>query len=245
MSPRKRSPDRRIDEKDDMKPIERLMPSISYIVARSNPGDVIGCENDLPWKLRTDLKFFKSVTQGHVVIMGRKTLDSLGKPLPNRINIVLSSGGGKDTENLLWAKDKETALYLADFISIMNNNKQVIVIGGAQVYRLFKELFTMIYLTEVHHSFPCGDAYFKERFDLREWDLIQRQNFSASEFDQYDFSISVLKRKMKYIRHRNLSDFYVKGQFDRLKTDIGSFEDRFKKSALAEEEQIPLPMLVA
>ncbi|SFL38967.1 dihydrofolate reductase [Methylobacterium pseudosasicola] len=230
---------------NEMKPIERTMPSISYIVARSNPGDVIGCENELPWKLRTDLKFFRSVTEGNCVIMGRKTLESLGRPLPNRINIVLSRQGGDNRDNLMWAHSPEDALFLADFYSILNARPQTIVIGGAQIYELFKELFTKIYLTEVQHKFECGDAHFRERFDLREWDLIKRNDFKASDVDQYDFTISVLERKIKYTRHRKIEDFLVKENIDIIKKDLHNFCDKFQSTPDQAETQISLPLLVA
>ena len=231
-------------ESSEMKPIERLMPPISYIVARSNPGGVIGCENELPWKLRTDLKFFKSVTKGHVIIMGRRTLESLGRPLPNRVNIVLSTNPGEDRDNLIWAKDRETALHLADVISILRGYNQIIVVGGAQIYKLFADLFTKIYLTEVYADLQCGDAYFKENFDRREWNVINKREYKSSEFDQYDFSISMLEKRIKYTRHKSLDSFYVRDEFYRAKTDFSTFVEKFKVSSF-EEEQILLPMLVA
>ncbi|WP_375456985.1 dihydrofolate reductase [uncultured Methylobacterium sp.] len=228
-----------------MKPIERIMPSISYIVARSNPGGVIGCENQLPWRLKTDMKFFRSVTENHVVIMGRKTLESLGRPLPKRVNIVLSSKKGVDTENLLWADSKEMALYLADFISILKESSQIIVIGGAQIYGLFRDLFTKIYLTEVFHNFEKGDAYFAEQFDMREWNSIENRDYKKSEFDEFDFSISILERKIKYTRHRKLEDFFVAESMDQTRERIEEFREKFRRTKQLDERQILLPLLVA
>ncbi|MGU3421902.1 dihydrofolate reductase [Methylobacterium sp. D54C] len=228
-----------------MKPIERTMPSISYIVARSNPGDVIGCENELPWKLKTDLKFFRSVTVGHAVIMGRKTLESLGRPLPNRINIVLSTKGGENRDNLYWAKSPEDALFIADFFSIIQGNSQIIVIGGAQIYLVFKQLFTKIYLTEVQHRIDCGDAYFKERFDLREWVLISKQEFKASDIDEYDFNISILERRNKYTRHRKLEEFLVREKPDVSKKDLEEFPEKFINPPAETKSQGNLSLLVA
>ncbi|MGI9464727.1 MAG: dihydrofolate reductase, partial [Aestuariivirgaceae bacterium] len=89
------------------------MPSISFIVARSYPGNVIGCENELPWSLKTDLKNFRTITTGHVVVMGRKTLESIGKPLPNRTNVVLSREESKKSNGVYWAGNVEDALFIA------------------------------------------------------------------------------------------------------------------------------------
>lgn len=228
-----------------MKPIERKMPSVAYIVARSSPGDVIGCENELPWRLKTDMKFFRSVTEGHVVIMGRKTFLSLGRPLPKRLNIVVSRNPGEDTENLLWANSPEMALHLADFFSILKDKSEIIVIGGAQIYSMFKDQFTKIYLTEVYHEFECGDAYFRHKFDLREWDIIQQKDYDKSDVDEYPFKISVLDRKIKYTRHKSLHDFYVKSASDRVRASLPIFTERFKEANKNLDGQIRLPLLVA
>ena len=227
-----------------MKPIERKMPSISYIVARSSPGGLIGCENKLPWRLRTDLKFFKSVTESHVVIMGRKTLESLGRPLPNRINIVLSSNPGRDTEDLIWATSPEMAIFIADYLSILRDKSEIIVIGGAQIYKVYSEQFTRIYLTEVLHDFGDGDAYFTESFDLREWKVLQKKEYPASDHDEFDFVITVLEKRRIYTRHRDIQEFYVNGELDRLKSDFGKFTDKLSRPAV-ESSQISLPLLVA
>jgi dihydrofolate reductase len=214
-------------------------------VARSNPGGVIGCENTLPWKLRTDMKFFRSVTENHVVIMGRKTLDSLGRPLPKRLNIVISSKPGIDTDNLFWASSPENALFIADFLSILHGMNKIIVIGGAQIYKAFKDQFTRIYLTEVFHEFPCGDAYFDEKFNLREWDLISKTRYEASELDEFDFEISILDRKRRFTRHRQLSEFYVNENLDKLRNDFDKFSDRFCSPRPDKADQIKLPLKVA
>src|SRR5882724_3180559 len=122
------------------------MPSISFIVARSSPGNVIGYENKLPWHLKSDLKRFREITTGHVVIMGRATFESIGRPLPNRTNIVLSrnpaltnSGGINFDEGtqLTWTNTFEDALLTADIISICRQKSDIFVIGGEAMYKLF------------------------------------------------------------------------------------------------------------
>lgn len=91
------------------------LPSISYVVARSVPGYVIGNENRLPWHLKTDLKRFKQITIGHPIIMGRKTHLSIGRPLPGRVNIVLSRKADKNVENDFWQR-AETATVWAGIL---------------------------------------------------------------------------------------------------------------------------------
>jgi dihydrofolate reductase len=176
------------------------MPSISYVVARSEPGHVIGCDNKLPWHLKTDLKHFKSVTSKHVVIMGRKTFESIGKPLPNRINIVMSgrahaSSPYQDPSPLLYFADsRDSALYFADVFSVLHESKDVFVIGGGAVYKEFKQIFNKVYLTEVYADVK-GDAYFDYDFATKDWLLIEEKKFDLSDKDQFPFAIKTFKRK--------------------------------------------------
>src|SRR5215470_13252515 len=116
------------------------LPSISYVVARSWPDSIIGRRNVMPWHLRTDLQRFKTITIGHPIIMGRKTFLSIGRALPGRVNIVLSRGAEFDPNNglwhhdetmLLWAENRESALFFADVISIAKEKSDFFVIGGA------------------------------------------------------------------------------------------------------------------
>ena len=180
------------------------MPSVSFIVARSEPGHVIGCDNQLPWKLKTDLRNFKQVTSNHVVIMGRKTFDSIGRPLPNRINVVLSSRTSTNQEGLYYASNNESALYIADLFSALNGYTEIFVIGGGTIYQRFS--YNKIYLTEVYASGVTGDAFFDHVFDMRSWMLQSEQNFPASDDDEYPFAIKVLKKKDKTtFRYRNWS----------------------------------------
>lgn len=189
-------------------PVKRVaMPSISFIVARSYPGNVIGCENMLPWHIRSDLQRFKKITSGHVVIMGRKTLESIGKPLPNRKNVVLSRTKGDDAPGLYWASTKEDALYMADIFSIINDKKEFFVIGGAEIYKSFFALLDKIYLTEVFAKNVTGDAYFDHDFDHRRWSTLEEEDFPATEFDEYPYRYSVYKRKRRRRRAVDLSQF--------------------------------------
>jgi dihydrofolate reductase len=182
------------------------MPSISYVVARSEPGHVIGCDNKLPWHLKSDLKNFKAVASNHVVIMGRKTFESIGKPLPNRINIVMSGRAQDPSKNLYFANSRDSALYFADLLSMMYNFQDVFVIGGGAVYEEFKQVFNKVYLTEVYANVE-GDAHFDYDFSSKEWQLVEEKKFDQSDRDQFDFAIKIFKKKEARARKRRLSSF--------------------------------------
>ncbi len=186
-----------------------VMPSASFIVARSHPDYIIGCENKLPWKLRTDLRMFKRLTENHVVIMGRKTLESIGKPLPNRINIVLSKKPPESNLDVQWVTTIEDAIFLADFYTICLGLEDFYVIGGDQIYKSFfeKDMYNRIYLTEVFCGKIDGDAYFPYELDRRKWKLISEIDYPATDYDQFPFRFVVWDKKSKTIRHRFKSEF--------------------------------------
>jgi dihydrofolate reductase len=133
---------------------------ISIIVARSTQG-VIGRDNELPWRLPADLKHFKSTTLGHPIIMGRNTWESLGRPLPDRRNIVISRTPGFSAE------DAETFSSLEDALSACETSDQVFIIGGAQVYEQAIEFADEMIITEVQID-VVGDAHFPE-FEEEDW----------------------------------------------------------------------------
>lgn len=169
------------------------MPSATSIVARSWPDHVIGIENRLPWHLGTDLRHFRARTEGHAIIMGRKTYESIGRPLPRRENIILSKQELPDSKGIKWAKDIETALLLADVFSICRQKKQFFVIGGEKIYDAFKDYINKIYLTEVFGRFN-GDAKFEGDFPREDWRYYREREFPASEKDQFPFRITTLVR---------------------------------------------------
>ncbi len=208
-----RSPPNRLE------PVQLTLPSISYVVARSTPGDIIGYQNRLPWHLRTDLKRFKEITFGHAIIMGRKTFLSIGRPLPGRINIVLSRTSHPPIENdfwqkaetaVVWAGNLESALYFADVISIAREHKDFFVIGGAEMYKIFGKLFNKIYLTEVLAGKNLkGDVTFPLRLDKRQWGTLVDQNFPVGPHDQYPSRFRILDRKRKRVRYVEVNEFYT------------------------------------
>jgi dihydrofolate reductase len=160
--------------------------TISIIVAVANNG-VIGGENTLLWRLSEDLKLFKARTTGHAIVMGRKTFDSIGKPLPNRINIVISRNAGLKIEGCYVVNSLENAIKIAQELS---DQEEVFIIGGEKIYQLAVPFATKLYLTKVDLS-PKGDAF----FDLEpysDWKEIEKQDFCKDEKNEADFSIMTL-----------------------------------------------------
>lgn len=191
------------------------MPSISFMVARSSPGHFIGCENKLPWHLRTDLARFKKNTLGHVILMGRRTHNSIGRALPGRTTIVLSRNTDTGRENtlwnvqetsLFWAGDRENALFLADFVSIGKGKKDFFVVGGEEIFRMFSDLFHKVYLTEVFGDI-VGDAKFDLDFKYPFWRRDFAEDYPKSDVDDYPSRYSVFVKRDKKTRYRIFPDF--------------------------------------
>jgi dihydrofolate reductase len=138
---------------------------VSIIAAVARNG-VIGKGGRLPWRLPEDLAFFKRVTMGHPVIMGRRTMESIGKPLSGRKNIVLSRDPGFNPEGWIAARTAEEALEIS-------GGGEVFVVGGASVYGLFFPMAARLYITHIDADFQ-GDAVFPA-FDEREWRVVRSE----------------------------------------------------------------------
>ena len=147
---------------------------ISIIVAVAQNG-VIGDKNSLLWHISEDMRFFKRTTSGHPVIMGRKTYESLGRPLPNRSNVVISRTMG-EIEGCTVVRSLEEA------IALFPAEEEVFVIGGAQIYAQALPLVDKLYLTIVHRDYE-GDTTFPE-IDYSQWREISREEFERGE--EYD-----------------------------------------------------------
>ena len=146
----------------------------------------IGKDNDLLCHLPADLKYFKSVTSGHTVIMGRRTFESLPNgPLPNRKNIVVTSSG---TNGEVYS----TVRSLDEAITLTKNEEEVFVIGGASVYRQSLDIANFLYVTWIHASFPA-DTYFPE-INFDEWKEIAREDHESDEKNRYAYSFVKYKR---------------------------------------------------
>jgi dihydrofolate reductase len=162
---------------------------ISIIVATAENG-VIGKDNQLLWKLSADLKQFRILTTGHSVIMGRKTFESIGRPLPNRTNIVISRQ--KDLtlpEGVFKMNSLEKAI---EFAQNQVGNEEIFIIGGGNIYEQALDLTDKIYLTEVKASIE-GDAFFP-KIDMNDWKEISRISHSKDNKNEYDFDfVELLK----------------------------------------------------
>lgn len=160
-------------------------PPVALVVAMDEQG-VIGVDNRLPWRLPADLKHFKAITLGKAVVMGRKTHESIGRPLPGRTNIVVTRSEDYQAEGCRIAHDVAEALALA------HESDQIMVIGGGVLYEACLPLAQRIYLTRVHHSFN-GDTRFPA-LDPQAWRQTERSDFPADGDNPYPYSFIVLQR---------------------------------------------------
>src|SRR5690606_24817841 len=165
---------------------------VSLIVAAAENG-TIGIENRLPWRLPEDLRYFKRVTMGKPVIMGRKTWESIGRPLPGRTNIVITRNADYVVpEGVRVVTSLEAAIALAEKICLIEGIDEAIVMGGAEIYAQALPRADRLYLTQVHADVH-GDAVFPE-IDLDQWQELGREDFEASGPNPYDYSFVVLER---------------------------------------------------
>lgn len=158
---------------------------ISIIAAVAENG-VIGDKNALLWHISEDLRYFKSVTSGHPVVMGRKTWESLGRPLPNRTNVVV-------TRQELAFEGARTVHSLAEAIALFPEEEEVFIIGGAQIYAEALPEADRLYLTRVGRSYE-GDARFPE-WDESEWRLVRGESFPNGANYPHPFSFERYERR--------------------------------------------------
>ncbi len=159
---------------------------INIVVAKAS-NNVIGAKNDLIWHLPNDLKHFKNITSGHPIIMGRKTFESLGRPLPNRTNIVVTRDQNWSAENIEIETSLSKAIEAAQKI-----DQDIYIIGGGNIYKQAMEFADVLYITEVHHEFD-GDTYYPE-IDSDEWEEVEREDFKKDEKHPYAYSFVTYKR---------------------------------------------------
>jgi dihydrofolate reductase len=164
---------------------------LSIIVAVADNG-VVGRNNALPWHLPADLQFFKRTTLGKPIVMGRKTYESIGRPLPGRTNIVVSRNAEFSAAGVKVVSSVEAALTLAKEIALIDGTQELMVIGGAGIYAAAIPLAHRMYITEVHSSVE-GDAYLPE-IDWQQWREMSREHHCAAEANMYDFSFVVYER---------------------------------------------------
>jgi dihydrofolate reductase len=164
---------------------------VSLIVAAAD-NDVIGRDNKLPWHLPEDLGYFKRMTMGKPVVMGRKTFESIGRPLPGRTNIVITRNLDWRAEGVRALADLEAALALAQEIALIDGVEELMVVGGAEIYAAALPLADRIYLTRVHAD-VAGDARLPA-IDWAEWRELGRERHSADGSNPYDYSFVIYER---------------------------------------------------
>jgi dihydrofolate reductase len=156
---------------------------LSIVVAASE-NNVIGVGNRLPWRLPDDLKRFKALTMGKPILMGRKTFESIGKPLPGRRNIVITRQAGRAIDGVTVVNSLEEALAAEQSAS------ELMLIGGADIYRQALALTHTIYMTRVHATF-AGDAFFPQ-LNASAWRVLEREHHPADERHAHAFTFETL-----------------------------------------------------
>ncbi|MEZ5003829.1 MAG: dihydrofolate reductase [Chitinophagales bacterium] len=163
-----------------------MIVSMIVAVAKNN---VIGKDNKLLWKLSDDLRRFKRITSGHAVLMGRKTFESLGKPLPNRTNLVVTRDENFTAEGAHVFNQINEALEYAR----SEGEEELFIIGGGEIYQMMLPAANKLYLTKVHAQ-PEGDTFFPEIQD-EEWDVINEEAHKADDRNEFDFVFLDLERR--------------------------------------------------
>jgi dihydrofolate reductase len=162
---------------------------ISIILAMDK-NKLIGSKNGLPWRLPADLAYFKKITIGHTIIMGRKTYESIGRPLPGRRNVILTRDYSFVAEGCIICNTLDDALKFG-------HNEEVFVIGGAEIYSQFLPYARKLYITKIDEAFE-GDTYFDE-IDFRKWRLVSKQAGTKDEKNPYTYYFLVYERDIKQV----------------------------------------------
>jgi len=160
---------------------------IISLIAAMDKNRVIGKGGKLPWNLPADMKYFKDKTLGKPVIMGRKTYESVGKPLPNRTNIIVTHNQDYKAEGCIVVHSVDEALKAAE------NAEEVMIIGGSQIYEEFLPKANKLYLTIIDTEIE-GDTYFPE-YKIEEWKEASYEEHERDAENQYDYTFLVFERK--------------------------------------------------
>lgn len=167
------------------------LPLVMVLAVAEN--GVIGRGQALPWDLPDDLQHFKRTTLGRPVLMGRKTFESVGRPLPGRMNIVITRDPNWSAPGVRAVQNLDDAIALATDQALLDGADALMVIGGAEIYRLALPRAQRIVLTEVHGAVD-GDAFF-DLSQLADWQEVSRERFAGGERNSHDFSVVDLKRR--------------------------------------------------
>jgi dihydrofolate reductase len=162
------------------------------LLAAMSENLVIGRDGDLPWRLPADLRRVKTLTTGHVVVMGRRTYDSVGRPLPNRTNIVITRNAEFAAEGVTIAHGLDEALTAAAADPRGRDHDEVFILGGAEIYRAALPHADRLYLTIVHAHVE-GDTHFPP-FDEDDWRVVEQERFDADERHAHAYTFEVRER---------------------------------------------------
>jgi dihydrofolate reductase len=158
---------------------------ISIIVAYDER-NVIGRDNYIPWKIPSDLKRFKRITTGHTVVMGRKTYTSIGQPLPNRTNIVITSSTNISEDKVIKIANSCEEAFL-----ILDHSKENFIIGGSSIYEYFLPLTDRLYISKIHAN--VGGTIYFPKFQEDQYKIIE-QIYVEDVLDDYPYTFSILER---------------------------------------------------
>lgn len=159
------------------------------ILVACDENRVIGKDNQLIWHLPADLKRFKSLTTGHVILMGRKTYESIGKPLPNRTTIVITRQVDFQAEGTITAHSVEEAILKAKSLT----REDIFIVGGAEIYSLSLALADQLLVTQLHDIFE-GDAFFPE-ISADTWEMVERERGVTDEKNPFQYSYITYQKK--------------------------------------------------
>jgi len=162
-----------------------MLVSAIVAVAKNN---VIGRDNDIPWYLPADLQYFKRTTLHHHIIMGRKSFQSIGRPLPKRTNIVVTRDPFFIASNLIVTHSIEEALEIAH----KNDEEEAFIIGGGQIYQQTQQYWDKVYLTQVEVE-VAGDVYFPE-LQPETWQLVSSETHEPDEKNEYAYTFKIFER---------------------------------------------------
>lgn len=160
---------------------------ILSIIVAFDERRLIGRDNGLPWHLPADLKHFKSITMGHHMIMGRKTFESIGKPLPGRQSVVITRKNDFQPAGTAVVNSLEDAMHFCA------TEEEVFVIGGAQIFEQAMPLASKLYITQIHHVFE-GDTFFPE-ISQEHWELVSKEDHEADEKNPWAYSFLTYRKK--------------------------------------------------
>ena len=167
------------------------MKIISHLVAVSNEL-VIGVDNDLPWNLKDDLAHFKKYTLNKVIIMGRKTYESIGRPLPNRINYVISRTIKEIDGAHVFNNLEEAMLSAEKHNKNLDIENEIVIIGGGYLFEETLTILNKLVITKVDCS-VAGDVYYP-KIDMKNWELISSESYTKDSDNDYDFKIEEYKK---------------------------------------------------